>query len=1289
MQLDRSPPPHNLTLAGVNMDEEPQDGGNTTASAEVGGEGPGSPMEREGPGDVEGGTPTQGPSPSHELTVTVTIALALPNAEGAQGEAASLRPGAAGRRGRPRGDGAAGVGASEAAGATACFHCELLLIPGRVEKADVVFYGSVARVYIGSDTKVIRAWSEGPRSWVAWKQEARVSPSGKQLLALMSSRLSAGRLRVWEGRERLSQRARHDRPTGLRLRSETDPGRLDRVQKLVRRMLAQLEPARARGAGKEEEEREEEVGEEEEEGKAGRGQHEKGTAVPPPVRGEERGRAGSAWGATGSRQPRRGDARAAERGTPRRGVWGAHAAERGAPRRPLGLTVPLARLVAGERRACGRASHPCAGLLDALCCVSCREPILSQQQSLQLNPMIVRIVSASGLPAAPVPYSVLKERCLPAYCSYRFAPLAPHRSEGRAQGPRLRFDDVNAVPLGLLGRARVAQLLRGPPLRVELHDRDLRRDRSDDRRGDPPGRADDGETTEGEEDGEENEQEGDEKEERDSYGVAFVDLSDLLLGDRLVELSVPIVARRVRRAPADGEDEEHVAVGGVERVAAGGYAESGASLKVRVEVRHALDEWLGEDGGDVEANGGPFGRVVFRFSCRDDDDSDGSDGVVALRLRELEEEILIRNAEALQLDEHPMHVIERALSAYSLSEEQQRDPSLDLLTGFHVYDGEHHLLALEGPRDGAVRRLCEEFAPSSSPGRVAVLFDSSVGFAVRAFAALGARVRALRLRAPLSRTLRDPGLALLPLAGTRGAALAMRAMQRLESLCGASRLRDVVRAEMLPSPGMLESLARHFCVLPGTALHSSSFFSLAAAAASSAGRSSARGPSTLQLRRSASPPALPSGKRKCRPRPRLDNWNPEYVHRQPEEPVDHVKENLERVREASLAVARCRPPGRAVWLLPGDAPYYSSQSLNGRQLALSALREHLNREDPRARHSYALAFASLSLDPVDEAEARRDERRRSRAAWRTARGFAVPGPSDSQRDNEHPLRPDSARREELRKAWTENVLHRGTLRPPLHGRDRWSWELRRSDWEPYGRPPAPPRISASVHAEGPTTAELIRAWEQSVRGPLLAMSPAPPPMGFHRLLPATEERPSGPLASHQLARLAGLLKDPPHKLSLRKPGMLFQAIPALAVVRHPSLEQLSLTSSGGEDEEEDREEASEEEVERETGRGFMPGPHEHRAWTLPGNHLARHSHARGAEPRDPNAFATLLRERALLHRPHVAPLQPEERGGPLFAPAPPHAGTSPRAAALEQPAERHGSVVRARTHRDDAQLYVA
>ncbi|XP_075928208.1 uncharacterized protein LOC116949470 [Petromyzon marinus] len=281
IQLDRSlpspSPPHNsnLTLAGVNMDEEPQDGGNTTASAEVGGEGPGSPMEREGPGDVEGGTPTQGPSPSHELTITITIALALPNAEGAQGEAASLRPGAAGRRGRPRGDGAAGVGASEAAGATACFHCELLLMPGRVEKADVVFYGSVARVYSGGDTKVVRAWSEGPRSWVAWTQEARVSPSGEQLLALMSSRFSAGRLSVWEGRERLSQRARHDRPTGLRQRSETDPRRLDRVQKLVRRMLAQLEPARARGAGKEEREREE-VGEEE--GKAGQGQHEKGTA---------------------------------------------------------------------------------------------------------------------------------------------------------------------------------------------------------------------------------------------------------------------------------------------------------------------------------------------------------------------------------------------------------------------------------------------------------------------------------------------------------------------------------------------------------------------------------------------------------------------------------------------------------------------------------------------------------------------------------------------------------------------------------------------------------------------------------------------------------------------------------------------------------------------------------------------------------------------------------------------------------------------------------------------------
>ena len=53
------------------------------------------------------------------------------------------------------------------------FHTEYRLLPTDVEatKADVVTFGSAAKVYTDSDSKVMRSWREGDLVYFSWSQK--------------------------------------------------------------------------------------------------------------------------------------------------------------------------------------------------------------------------------------------------------------------------------------------------------------------------------------------------------------------------------------------------------------------------------------------------------------------------------------------------------------------------------------------------------------------------------------------------------------------------------------------------------------------------------------------------------------------------------------------------------------------------------------------------------------------------------------------------------------------------------------------------------------------------------------------------------------------------------------------------------------------------------------------------------------------------------------------------------------------------------------------------------------
>ena len=50
------------------------------------------------------------------------------------------------------------------------FHCEYRLLPDDkdVTKTDVVTFGTAAKIYSDHDSKVLKTWVEGDKTWVSW-----------------------------------------------------------------------------------------------------------------------------------------------------------------------------------------------------------------------------------------------------------------------------------------------------------------------------------------------------------------------------------------------------------------------------------------------------------------------------------------------------------------------------------------------------------------------------------------------------------------------------------------------------------------------------------------------------------------------------------------------------------------------------------------------------------------------------------------------------------------------------------------------------------------------------------------------------------------------------------------------------------------------------------------------------------------------------------------------------------------------------------------------------------------
>ncbi|XP_070948398.1 uncharacterized protein CFAP92 isoform X11 [Macaca nemestrina] len=409
------------------------------------------------------------------------------------------------------------------------------------------------------------------------------------------------------------------------------------------------------------------------------------------------------------------------------------------------IQLAVMPLLAGWQTVMSRGSEKSANVLDCLLTLKTEVPIMTEEQKQDLNPLTIKIKCASCLPSQPVPIQELEKKkrkkekkcmcsrpsptpncmcsrpvegkmrerpsqycqrlCMPVYCKYQFHKTPVHKTKGEPHGTHVYFRDINVIFLGALHPSDLREYLEGPPMMVEVHDRDRKSEEFSQKPvlfGEDPldsylnfrALISPRET--------ENNPFESQNKMWYPYGIAQVSFADLLLGHRYLNLAVPIHSCEVQPTHCSQDSRRRKVVGlGVPRdghqhgpMPMGNYLEADSQLKLRVDI--AVPLRAGARAADPDLGGSQFGRIIFVFDFKK----------VSL-LHSLLQDITMINAKALGLDSYPLRTLQQILSAFKMRVRVQEQQYLDVLTGFHLLDGKTHLFILEGLANQGLRQLWE------------------------------------------------------------------------------------------------------------------------------------------------------------------------------------------------------------------------------------------------------------------------------------------------------------------------------------------------------------------------------------------------------------------------------------------------------------------------------------------------------------------------------------------------------------------------------------------------------
>ncbi|BFZ08131.1 hypothetical protein BsWGS_11170 [Bradybaena similaris] len=1116
--------------------------------------------------------------------------------------------------------------------ATSYYHLEYSLLPGEEPmKTDVVFYGVACKVYMEKhEARVVKTWQEDDVTWIAWAYSHSIEVSREALLQMFNHTVE---LRLWNAKEMCSSRARFDKPKAFRLpqpRPDEKPEDVGGVKAMVTEIVKNytaMQPKKGALMRPLMSERKKFVlanmnrlGSTDSRLLAVSTKNGKGRKVHNPETGvlEEK------------LSPRQKKAAAGKGKTEK--TKGALKDEKELKKLDNGkalvdqirkfgicmIPLKLSLLFGGNKTIISRLENPVGGAEDMFLEVSVDCPLLSKTQEEELNPMFVQIIGATSMPASPISYADLKLKCQPAYCKYKFLGQQDHLTSGIEQNKDIYWNDTNIILLGAMESAQLREYLNGPGMEIEVHDRDRRPefvtlkptlfgDDLEDEKISNVGTVESRRTL----------YNPFHKRDKpwDPYGVARLDFSDLLLGGRVLEFHIPVLNCHVPDilGISPSATGRLVGIPGAvdgpvdQPLSAGHYVQESTMLKVKIQLAHSLTTPTNILCKDYIAHSieCPFNRIIFIFDYHN----------VEL-LHNIRTLVMSFNARALELDSMSQHAIDTALSMYKLSIVQQCSLDLNVVTGFHVLDGEKHILVLEGLADQAIEELWVTLPPPKHSD-IRVLYNSDLCFSKRLYGCLDVDLCRVKLHEPLSVIVQQPLLYVRDMVFKP----CYEALTKLHQITQMDRMRNIVKYDLFPTAEMVVLMSREF----GVPYTEKDIQELKYSVSDESIELDVPEPNQLEVTQQDD--ALDSSSQPCQDSLVKDK-----------EPKNFIETNIIDVYMKSTAIHKEREQNKKAYITLDMEPAYnySIQDLNSTELVKEQLRQYLKKQNPTARYAYNHKFMSGIFCPVNVEQEQKNAAAASRARWRTEAGWTSARKKSVRESYAHKNQPDSARLDELKDQWVENILHANILKSPLN-RGRYPWNKRKEDLDLYCKPPRD-SVLLSMHAseipdpEQQKAARLkdIEDWKSHVVTDNLRQY-------FHRLLPTTEMKMQGFYSSNQLDRLKGLLKDPPRKYGLKLSSDV-NDIPALSVIGQQCSDKLANRT----------EPVSMFEDSGSTFCGFRPGDLPH-SWIRDNNQIPcfdyEHDKFKQLKGHDFNASH---KSRNLLSLRPILALRPEEKDNNLF-----------------------------------------
>jgi hypothetical protein len=602
--------------------------------------------------------------------------------------------------------------------------------------------------------------------------------------------------------------------------------------------------------------------------------------------------------------------------------------------------------------------------------VSLESPLMSDAHRQSLNPTMITVLRAINLPTQHLIQQ--QQRCDPVHISYQFHNLPPHHTPGHPHSRDITWEDSHIILLGTIDRDLLSEYLRGPPLAMEVHDRDRCLDKvqleslfgaeqRDELLGTHAFGAGEGVS----------EVVCQRRRPWDPFGVARFDLSGLLTGQRMMKLTTPITAGP--HAPPSREDCR-VGPHGRELLPplpAGDYLDNHSYLSVTIDLSHPLPPpslpplpSLTPSPSTTRSSC-PFARLVYLTSV------DEAGLSLVARILDLVNDL---NTAALGLGDLPRDMLPTALSTYKLTKWEMEGRDCDVVTGVQVRDREVSLLVLEGLGRGAISRLWARLPRHSSQdaGLVKTFYNSGCVFSRRLYGQLDVDLPLIFLPHSLS-SLTQLSPLFIRGAVTPGALRALLCLSEM-SVCGGG-MADLVCNSLFPSCEEMAALAAQFGVLPGGRLDLLD------------PGLSPRPEGEVSRSHTPVPPGNVTGevrRRRKRMKMPLDMENRRYermiCERKDQETINHIDRNIDLAhslseKAAQLPVHIRRRKTRMRSLTDSHAVHlYSSQTFNSAVLARARMRAELASDHTHQLYTYCQDYHSMTFEPFDPPNTKHTQR---------------------------------------------------------------------------------------------------------------------------------------------------------------------------------------------------------------------------------------------------------------------------------------------------------------------------